>query len=99
MLSSLISFLWELFIAAPWWLEIFIVCVVFWCLVSVLLILIWIASEMLVFFGVPVLFLLEIIKGILNIIITMFKKIGLPVDSLIKIQQNIESEEKLKEKK
>lgn len=98
MLSWFANFLWDLFIAAPWWIEIFAVCVAFWVLLAVLLILVWIVSEMFVFFGVPILFLFEIIKGILNVIITIFKKIGLPVDSLIKLQQNIESKENLKEK-
>lgn len=94
MLSSLINFLWNLFLAAPWWGEILIVVILFWVGFFVLAILLLLIYDLMLIFGMPAMFLLYIISGILSIFIRICKALGLTSKMLETIKQKLLDAEK-----
>lgn len=89
MLSWLFDVLWDLFCSAPWWLEIVIACGVFWMLLFLLLLFILIFYHVLLFFGIPALFLIYLLDFIVSMIIAILRTLGISTEWLIKQRENL----------
>ena len=90
MLSWLFNVLWDLFCSAPWWLEIVIACGVFWILLALLLLFIFIFYHILLFFGVPALFLIYFLILIISMIISILKTLGISPNWLVRQKVKLE---------
>lgn len=90
MLSWLFNVLWDLFCSAPWWLEIVIACGVFWILLALLLLFIFIFYHILLFFGVPALFLIYLLVLVVSLIISILKALGISTEWLIEQKEYLE---------
>lgn len=94
MLSSVVNLLFDWFVAAPWWTEIFVAVILFWVGLAALTIILSVVYLLFIFFGVPVVFLLHIISGVLSLIIAIFKTIGLPSQKIESIKQGLQNTSK-----